>query len=58
MITIRVIDKATNELRWKEKHPSKKCADKELEHMQRNHFNPLFFYFEISDTDKGECRHE
>lgn len=53
MITIRVIDKSTSELRWTETHPSQEQANEELQHMKENHFNPEYFNFEISE--RGSC---
>jgi len=51
MITIRVIEKGTNELRWTETHPSQEQANEELQHMKENHFNPEYFNFEISERE-------
>lgn len=54
MITIRVIDKSTNDLTWTEQHPTRERADEELQHMKENHFNPEYFNFEISENNSNK----
>lgn len=51
MITIRIIEKVTNELRWTETHSTQEQANEELQHMKENHFNPEYFNFEISERE-------
>jgi hypothetical protein len=47
LVKVQVIDKETKKLRWEETYPNKDAANKAIQEMKENWFNPKFFNFVI-----------